>query len=107
MAENNMPTKPDDVPFIAFEHEMARAERHIKRLSIVLAIAIIFGIIGTFGTAMVFLWYLDQYDFVSYQQDGEGINIVGDRNGVDYINGAEGESEGQEEPFKFPWQSIP
>lgn len=107
MSENNMPTKPPDVPFIAFEHQMARAERHIKRLCILLAITIIFGIAGMFGTVKAFLWYLDQYDFVSYQQDGEGVNIVGDRNGVDYINGTEGEGAGEEKPFVFPWQSIP
>ena len=33
-----------------------------------------------------FLWYLSQYDFYDYSeevtQDGHGLNIIGDRNGV-------------------------
>lgn len=30
--------------------------------------------------------YISQYDFESYtyEQDGQGLNIIGDRNGVDY-----------------------
>ena len=27
-----------------------------------------------------FLWYLNQYDFTDYSQDGSGINIIGDSN---------------------------
>ena len=34
-----------------------------------------------------FLIYLNQYDFASYEyeQDGQGVNIIGDRNGVEYL----------------------
>ena len=82
--------KPASVPRILFESEMARQERHIKRLVCALIIAILACVAITGG----FLLYLNQYDFESYeyQQDGEGVNIIGNLNGVDY-NGAAGESK--------------
>ena len=90
--EKNRPTKPDNVPFIVFEGEIARQERHIKRLWIALIAAIVAIVLIVGG----FLLYLNQYDFASYQQDGEGVNIVGDGNGVDF-NGPESTSAPQEE----------
>lgn len=78
---NIKPTsKPESVPFIVFEGEIARQERNIKRLWIAL-IAAIFAIVLVVTT---FVWYLNQYDFTSYEQDGQGVNIIGDGNGVDY-----------------------
>jgi hypothetical protein len=85
-------SKPDNVPFIVFEGEIARQERHIKRLWIALIAAIIAIVLIVGG----FLLYLNQYDFASYQQDGEGVNIVGDGNGVDF-NGPASTSAPQEE----------
>lgn len=43
-----------------------------------------------------FLLYLNQYDFTAFdvQQDGHGLNIIGDRNGVRSFYGAVGETEG-------------
>ena len=92
--EKNRPTKPDNVPYIVFEGEIARQERHIKRLWIALITAIVAIVLIVGG----FLWYLNQYDFESYeyQQDGQGVNIIGDGNGVDY-DGPAGESENPEE----------
>lgn len=91
MYENKKITenKPD-VPFIVFEGEMARAERFIKRLWIALVVAI-----ASLAIAVIaFMWYLSMYDFTSYdyEQTGEGVNIVGDENGVDY-NGSESEDK--------------
>lgn len=68
------------VPFAAFEAAEERADRrdrrhwigHIVELIIIIAMA------------AAFLLYLNQYDFsgtMEIQQDGKGINIVGDRNG--------------------------
>lgn len=77
--------KPD-VPYIVFEGELARAERHIKRLWIALIT-----VTAALAVAVIaFFWYLSLYDFASYEytQDGQGVNIVGDDNGVDY-NGTE------------------
>lgn len=71
------------IPYIAFEGELARAERHIKRLWIVNIILIIALILCN----AAYLWYLSLYDFssVDYKQSNDnGVNIVGDSNGVDY-----------------------
>ncbi|MBR1750858.1 MAG: hypothetical protein IJ740_08270 [Ruminococcus sp.] len=93
MNENNKITenKPD-VPFIVYEGEMARAERYIKRLWTALIISII-----SLGVAVIaFMWYLSMYDFASYdyEQTGEGVNIVGNENGVDF-NGTESDSQAE------------
>lgn len=84
----------NSVPYIAFESELARQERHIKRLWIAFICSLVAIILIVTG----FLLYLEQYDFVSYEQDGEGVNIIGDQNGVDY-HGAALQGENQEEPL--------
>lgn len=89
--------QPDSVPFTVHENEMMRAEIHMKRLWIALIVAIAACVAITAG----FLIYFNQYDFAEYDftQDGKGINIIGDSNGVDY-GGPAFESEGayKEEP---------
>ena len=85
--------KPDAVPYIVYESEMARQERHIKRLWIALIAAVVAMVLIVVG----FLLYLNQYDFTSYEQDGEGVNIIGNMNGVDYDVPAR-EGAPQEEP---------
>ena len=102
MERSNKPTKPDTVPYIVFEGEIARQERHIKRLWIALIAAIVAIVLIVGG----FLLYLNQYDFASYQQDGEGVNIVGDGNGVDF-DGPARSSETQEEQINCQGQSDP
>lgn len=71
------------VPFAAFEAAEERADRRDRRhwIGHVIELAIIVLM------AALFLWYLNQYDFTAetVQQDGEGVNIIGDRNGVDYF----------------------
>lgn len=88
-------SKPESVPYIVFEGEMARQERHVRRLWIALLTAIT-ALVLTVG---IFVWYLNQYDFTSYdyQQDGQGVNIIGDRNGVDYGPAHENPIANQEE----------
>lgn len=86
--------KPDSVPYIVFEGEMARQERHVKRLWIAL-LAAITALVLTVG---IFVWYLNQYDFTSYEQDGEGINILGTSNGGD-CNVTTNANPNQEEPI--------
>lgn len=102
MERSNKPTKPDTVPYIVFEGEIARQERHTKRLWIALIAAIVAMVLIVGG----FLLYLNQYDFASYQQDGEGVNIVGDGNGVDF-DGPARSSETQEEQINSQGQSDP
>lgn len=92
--EKNRPNRPESVPYIVFEGEIARQERHIKRLWIALLATVAACVLIVGG----FLWHLNQYDFESYeyQQDGQGVNIIGDGNGVDY-DGPAGESENSKE----------
>jgi hypothetical protein len=87
--EQKITENKPDIPYIVFEGEMARSERHIKRLWTALIVCLTVIAINIVG----FLWYLSQYDYttVDYEQDGTGVNIVGDSNGVDY-NGTESEN---------------
>ena len=85
------------VPYIAYESEMARQERHIKRLIIILAIMLVL----FFASNMSWLYVWNQYEYVDKTieatQDGSGVNIVG---GEDVNYGAEGsnkKAETQEE----------
>lgn len=91
------------VPYIIFEGEMARSERHIKRLwivTIILAVLLV-------ATNIAWIIYNSTFDTISYSQDGEGINNVnigeqGDvQNGTDNTDKTEEkrneqESKGQE-----------
>ena len=72
----------DPVPYLAHESALARNERTIKRV----IIALILVLLLWFATIGLFIWYINQYDFsaISYEQDGQGINIIGDRNGVGF-----------------------
>lgn len=66
-------------------------DRANKRLiGIIIALVILW-----FSTIGLFVYYLNQYDFVGfdYEQKGEGVNIIGNRNGVEYY-GATDEGEG-------------
>ena len=77
----------EKVPYIAHEAEVARLERTIKRLTviIILAVALIF------ASNAMWLYFFNQYDIVgedySYTQDGLGVNIIGAYNEVN--DGAE------------------
>lgn len=63
---------PKDVPYIVHEDAQVRNERHIKRLLILIGILIIL----LAGTNMAWLYMWNQYDTISYDQDGEGINNI-------------------------------
>lgn len=89
---------PEAVPFFVYEGEMARNERHVRRLWVALIIAILCIVLVAAG----FLLYLNQYDFASYEQDGEGVNIIGSRNGVDF-NVPTSSAAYQEEPLFGIW----
>lgn len=68
------------VPYIVHESAMARNERNMKRVVIALVIAIIAILVS--HAAWLYAWM--QYDYSGtetvYTQDGEGLNITGDRN---------------------------
>lgn len=71
-----------DIPYFAHEEMLARSERTIKRLIVTLIIAVIL----LFGSNMAWLHYISDCDIQTYEytQDGEGVNLVGDGNGVTY-----------------------
>lgn len=76
------------LPASAYELERAKDERTIKRLIRTILVVLLLW----FSTIIAFVWYLNQYDYTSesveYSQDGEGINVIGNENGVTY-NGPE------------------
>ena len=54
---------------------------------------LVFVLILWAATIGLFVWYLNQYDFVSYTQDGDGYNNINNHVQGGVINGAESESE--------------
>ena len=79
---------PPNVPYIVHEGVMSRLERVIKRLWI----AVIVAVCLLFASNAGWMIYESQFDTISYEQDGEGINNVNIGEQVDLINGAEGEN---------------
>ena len=77
---------PEETLRYILEAEAARYERTIRRLIIAFTTIILFML-----TIAVLIIYNYDIDTVSVDQDGEGVNIVGDSNGVDY-NGADSQN---------------
>ena len=74
------------VPYIVYEGEMARQERHIKRLIIMLAIMLVL----FFASNMAWLYVWNQYEYVEEDvsvdsQDGGNANYIGNDGAI--ING--------------------
>lgn len=82
-----------NVPYVVHEATVARQERQIKRLWIALIVAISM----LFASFALFVWYESQFETITYEQDGEGINNVnyGEQRGLN--NGAESENQAKEE----------
>lgn len=83
------------VPYIVYESEQARSERHIKRL----VIAVITAVAMLFTSNLVWLYAWCQYDYVS---DSTTVSIEGDGDGDanyigDYANyiGNDGDINGE------------
>lgn len=81
----------DPVPYIVYEGTMARFERTIKRLIIVIGIAVAL----IFASNMAWLWVFNSYDVVSEEvsldgKDSGNANYIG-ASGV--INNGEGGSK--------------
>lgn len=74
--------RPETISYFVHEGIIARMERIIKRLWIALIVVAVL----MFITNALWLYTFTQYDFETYDytQDGRGINIIGDGNGVDY-----------------------
>ncbi len=82
-----------NIPYIVYEAETARQERHIKRMWIALIIAIAM----LFASNIGWLIYESQFETITYEQDGGGINNVNVGEQGDIINGAESEVQEEEE----------
>lgn len=81
------------IPYIAHESEVNRLEKIIKRqwIAIILAVCLLFSCFAGF------VWYESQYETISYdyEQDGQGTNIIGEMNEVNYGSKTENESKTQ------------
>lgn len=81
--------KGQSVPFVVHESAQARNERTVKRLVVALIVAI--ALIFASNAAWLYAWM--QYDYTSeetvteYTQDGEGLNIIGNRNTAGIYDG--------------------
>lgn len=77
---------PANVPYVVHESTVARMERIIKRqwIALIVAIALLF---DSFG---LFVWHESQFETISYEQDGEGINNVNLGEQGDLNNGSKG-----------------
>jgi hypothetical protein len=79
-----------DISYIVFEGEMARAERHIKRLWITVIVTILL----LAACNIAWLIYINQFDVESYQVSTEGggnANYIG--NDGDITNGESNSSQ--------------
>lgn len=67
----------EPVPYIAHESIVARMERTVKRLFILLIVTVVL----VFASNALWLYYWNQYEYedeqISYEQDGEGTNVIG------------------------------
>lgn len=83
-----------DVPYIVHESILAREERHIRRLTFALVVAILL----LFASNMVWLYYWTQYDYVS----DETITVDGNSGTANYIGNDgdiyNGENHSEENP---------
>ena len=72
--EYNVPVA--QIPYIVHESTITRMERQIKRLWV----ALIVSIVALVACNMIYVWYLNQYDFASYEissTDGGNANYIG------------------------------
>ena len=77
----------NDVPYIVFEGEQARNERHIKRLWI--ALIILITLLFASNAIWLYAWTLYDYDTVTYTQDGEGLNNINTGMQEDVVYGSD------------------
>ena len=91
--KQNTETASVTVPYFVHESAMARAERHIKRMWIALIVLAV----ALFLTNMAWIGYESQFETISYEQDGDGVNNVNLGEQGDVINGTESENQTQEE----------
>lgn len=77
------------IPYVAHQSAAARQERQIRRMWI----ALIVSIVMLFASNIGWLIYESQFETITYEQDGEGINNVNYGSRGDLNNGAESEDQ--------------
>ena len=82
----NKSSSSDMVPYIVYEGEMTRNERHIKRLIFALIMSVL--LLAASNGMWLYAWM--QYDYesdsITTTQDGKGVNINSIGSGsVDYV----------------------
>jgi hypothetical protein len=80
------------VPYVVHEAAVARQERQIKRMWIALIVAISM----LFASNIGWLIYESQFETITYEQDGDGINNVNYGEQGDLNNGTESENKAEE-----------
>lgn len=79
------------IPYIVHESALMRAEKTIKRLTVISILAIVLMFIS--NIAWMYEWtQFDTYSY-SYAQDGEGFNNVNVGTQGDVVNGTESENQ--------------
>lgn len=80
----------ESVPYIVYESAQARHERSSKRMLVALVISIVL----LFVSNLVWIWYINQYDFANYEvsTDGGGDAYYNELVGDGQINYGEGYS---------------
>ena len=72
----------EKIPYIVHESEVARLERTIKRLFVIVIVLIAV----VFLSNAIWLYAWNQYEYedqqISYEQDGNGANVIGTDNEV-------------------------
>lgn len=89
--ERDKKVNQPDVPFVTYERAEAAYERHIKRYWILCIVLLALLVISNGA----WLCFISSFDFENYeyQQDGSGINIIGDENKEVTYNGTENKSK--------------
>lgn len=81
----------EQIPYIVFESEMARHERTIKRLLILLVISVLL----LFISNVAWLWFFNQFDVetqtVSQELDSGNANFIGNNGAI--TNGTSGSKD--------------
>ncbi len=85
----------ESVPYIVYEAAQARNERTVKRLVAIIITTIITAIVLIVVSNFVWIWYINQYDYASYEvsTDGGGDAYYNELVGDGQINYGESESE--------------
>lgn len=81
----------EPVSYHVYELSQARMERTNLRLFVALIVTIVL----LFASNVIWIAYINQFDTLTYEQDGEGVNTIFTNVIGGIHNGAEDESPGQ------------